>query len=113
MDIRNILCLQEAQYEPTEAYYRRFEASISTSELAKCMVMTHVEPKKTYAGEDDDNITKRFQAMCLLLPADYEQYSGNWDELENSTLLGMENDPKTPTAAYDVLCHYKKPAPQR
>ena len=74
--------------------------------------MTHVELKKTYAGLYDENFTKRFQAMCLLMAADSEQYSGIWGKFNNSTLLGTYNYPNTPTAAYDILCHYKKPVPQ-
>ena len=73
MDIRNILCLQEAQYEPTEAYYRRFEASISTSDLEQCTAMTHVELNNTYMEGNDYNVTKRFQATCLLMSANYEK----------------------------------------
>ena len=60
---------------------------------------------------DYDNITKRLQEMCLFIYAEYEEYSGIWNDLNNSTLLGMDNCPNTPTAAYDVLWHYKKPAP--
>ena len=30
-----IFCLQQGWYEPTKAYYQRFEAAISTSELEK------------------------------------------------------------------------------
>ena len=51
--------------------------------------------------------------MCLILSADSERYSGIWDELNNSTLLGTDNYPKTTTAAYDVLFCYNKPAPPR
>ena len=42
---------------------------------------------------------------------DSDQYSGIWNDLNNSTLLGTEKCPKTTTDAYDVLCCYKKPAP--
>ena len=73
MDIRNILCLQQGQYEPTKYYYRSFEASISTSDMEKCTAMTHMEIYKTYMEGDDYNVTKRFQAMCLLMSVDYEQ----------------------------------------
>ena len=73
MVIRDNLCLQQGQYEPTKAYCWRFEASISTYELEKCMAMTHVEIYKTYMEGDDYNVTKRFQEMCLLISANYEQ----------------------------------------
>ena len=64
-------------------------------------------------GGDDDNETKRFQAVCLLMSADSEQYSEIWGDLKNSNLLGTDKYSKTPTSAYDVFCHYKNPAPQR
>ena len=47
--------------------------------------------------------------MCLTMSTDSEQYSGIWNDLNNSTLLGPYNYSKTPTAAYNVLCRYKKP----
>ena len=72
MDIRNLLCLQQGQYEPTKAYYRRFESSISTSDLEKCMAMIDMELYKTYMEGDDYNITKMFQVMFLLISANYE-----------------------------------------
>ena len=46
------------------------------------------------------------------MSANSEQYSVICDDLNNSTLLGMDNYPKTPTSAYDVLCHYKNPSPK-
>ena len=52
-----------------------------------------------------------FQAMCLIIYADSEQYSGIWNNLNNSTLLGTYNYTKITTAAYDVLCRYKKSTP--
>ena len=33
--------------------------------------------------------------------------------MKNITLLGTDNYPKTTTAAYDELCHHKKPTPPR
>ena len=51
--------------------------------------------------------------MCLIMSADSDQYSGIWNNLKNSTLLGTENYNKTTTAAYNVLCRYKKPEPPR
>ena len=48
MVMRVILCLRQGQDETTEAYYWRFEASISTYELEKCTATTHVELNKTY-----------------------------------------------------------------
>ena len=62
-------------------------------------------------GGDNDNDTNIFQAMCLLMLADSELFSGIWNNLKNNTLLVTEKDPNTPTAAYDVLCGYKEPAP--
>ena len=65
--------------------------------------MTHVELNKTYVGGDDDNSIKRFQEMCLLVSANFEQYSGIWYGLNKSNLLGTDNYPNNPTAAYDLL----------
>ena len=53
--------------------------------------MKHMELNNTYVGKDDKNVTKRFQAMCLLMSDDSEKYSGFLDELKSTTLLGTEN----------------------
>ena len=62
-----------------------------------------MEFDKTYAGGYNEDGTKRFQAMCLIMPADSDRYSGIWDDLNNNTLLGKNNYPKTTTATYGVL----------
>ena len=49
--------------------------------------------------------------MCPIMSTDSDRYSGIWNDLNNSTLLGTDNYPKNTTSAYDVLCCYKKPAP--
>ena len=51
--------------------------------------------------------------MCLIMSSESELYSGNRNNMENITLLGTDNYPKTTTASYDVLCCYKKPVPLR
>ena len=61
-------------------------------------------------GDDEDG-TKRFQLMCIILSANLEGYSGIWNDLKNITLLGTDNYPKTTKAACDLLCCYNKPAP--
>ena len=68
-----------------------------------------MELNKAYANIDDEYGTKRFQAMCLIMPTDSDQYSGIWNDLKNITLLGTDNYPKTTTAAYDILYRYRKP----
>ena len=113
MAMRTIFCLRQGRYEPKEAYCRRFEAAISTAELEKCNTTTHIELNKAYADGDDEDGTKRFQEMCLIMSADLERYSGIWNYLKNSTFLGTDNFPKTITAAYNVMCCYKKRAPPR
>ena len=50
--------------------------------------------------------------MCLIMFADLDIYSGIWNSLKNSNLLGTDNYPKTKTSTYNVLCNYKKLAPQ-
>ena len=111
--MRTIFCLRQGRYEPKEAYCRRFEAAISTDELANCNTTTHIESNTDYTDGDNEDGTKRFQAMCLIMYADSERYSGIWIGLKNSTLLGTYNYRKTTTAAYNLLCRYKKPAPPR
>ena len=49
--------------------------------------------------------------MCLIISADSYWYSCIYNNLNNIILLGTENYPKTTTAAYYVLCSYKKPIP--
>ena len=83
-----------------EEYYRRFEASISSAELAKWNATTHMEINNTYTGEDGEGGAQRFQEMCLIVSAEYEWYSGIWNNLNNITLLGTEKYPRTTTAAY-------------
>ena len=69
---RKVLCLQQGRDESTEAYYQRFEVAISTSELAKTNGKTYMKLNKTYAGGNDENGTKRFQAMHLLMSTNSE-----------------------------------------
>ena len=72
-----------------------------------------MELNKVYANGDDEDGTKRFQAMYLILYPESDQYSGIWSNLKNMNLLGTENYPKTTTDAYNVLCCYNQPAPPR
>ena len=76
MAMRTIFCLRQRIDKPTEAYYRRFEEAISTAELVKCNRRTHIELNKAYADGDDKDETKRFQAMCLIMSAELDRYSG-------------------------------------
>ena len=73
MDMRDIFCLKQGIDDPIKAYYQRFEAAISTSKLVKCTATTHMELKNTYLEGDNDNVTKRFQVMCLLMSENSEQ----------------------------------------
>ena len=94
-----------------EAYYRQFGFSVSMAELEKCNATTHIELNQYYANGDNEDGTKRFQAMYLIISTDSDRYSGIWNDLNNITLLGTDNYTKTTTAPYNVLCRYKKPAP--
>ena len=67
MAMRNILYLRQGIDKPTEAYNRIFEAEISTDDLEKCNATTQTEPNKAYADGDDEDGTKRFQEMCLIV----------------------------------------------
>ena len=42
METRTIFCLRQERDEPAEAYYRQFEAAISTSEVEKCSTTNHI-----------------------------------------------------------------------
>ena len=111
--MRTIFGLRQGRDQPTEAYYRRFEAAISTVEQAKCNATTHIELNKAYADGDEKDGTKRFQSMFLIMSTDLDRYSGIWSNIKNSTLLGTYYYPKTTTAAYYVLCLNNKTAPPR
>ena len=72
-----------------------------------------MELNKSYVYGDNKFCIKRFQAMCLIMYADSDKYSGIWNDLKNSTLLVTENYPKTTTAAYYIPCRYNKLTPTR
>ena len=55
-----------------KSYYRIFEASISTADLEKCNATTHMELNKGYIDGDDEDSTKRFQAICIIMSADLD-----------------------------------------
>ena len=87
MSMRTIVCLQQGKYEPSEAYYKSFEAAISMYEIVKWTDTTHMQLSRTQTGEDDDDVTKRFQSMCLLILSESDWFSGIWNDLNNNTLL--------------------------
>ena len=67
MAIRTIVFLRKVRDEHTEAYYRRFEASMSMAKLAKFPTMIHMEINRTHSGGDNKYGTNRFQTMCLFM----------------------------------------------
>ena len=67
--------------------------------MAKCNTTTHIELNKAYADGYDEDGTKRFQEMCLIMYADSDRYSGIWNDLKNSNLLGTYKYTETTTAA--------------
>ena len=71
--MRTIFCLRQGRYEPSEAYCRRFEATISMAELSKCNATTHIELNKSNANGDDKDGTKKFKEMCLTMTADSDR----------------------------------------
>ena len=81
--------------------------------MAKCNAKKHIELNRAYVHGEDKYDTKMLQAMCIIMSADSDWYSGIWNDLKNSTILGTENYPKITTAAYNVMCCYKKRAPPR
>ena len=70
MAMRNILCLRQGKDEPMEAYYRIFEAAISTADMEKCNATTNMELNKAYENGDNEDGTKSFQEMCLIMSSD-------------------------------------------
>ena len=70
-----------------------------------------MELNRTHTVGRDDDGTKKFQSMCLLMMDYSELLSVMWYDLKNNTLLGTENCSNTPTGAYDVLCQYNKLTP--
>ena len=60
MVMRTIFCMIQGRDDPTEGYYRLFEADRSSSELEKCKSTTHMELNKAYADGDNEDGTKRF-----------------------------------------------------
>ena len=89
-----------------------FEATISTAELFKYNPKKNMELNKTYAGRGDKDSTKRFQEMFPKTSVESERYSGIWNDLKNSTLMGTYKYQRTPFSVYTVLCRYKKITPQ-
>ena len=73
MDTRTILCLRQGRDKATEAYYRIFEAAISTAELEIYNATTHMEINKAYENGDDEYGTKGFHAMCIIMSAELDQ----------------------------------------
>ena len=69
------------------------------AEPAKCNATTHIELNKAYADGYDEDSTKRFQEMCLIMSADSDRYSGIWNDLKNSNFLGTYKYTETTTAA--------------
>ena len=76
-----------------ESWYRRFKADISTDELEKFTATTHTELNRTYegGGDNDDDGTRRFQEMCLLIPANSERFSGLCSGINNNAPLGIDH----------------------
>ena len=72
-----------------------------------------MEINKAYENGDNEDGIKRFHAMCIIMSAESDRQSGIWKDLKNSTLMDIDNYPKNTTAAYDVLCRYKKTEPPR
>ena len=77
MAMRTILCMRQGRDKPTEAYYKIFEAAISMSHLGRFNSTTHMELNKAYANGDDEDVTKRIQAMCLILSANLTDTQGS------------------------------------
>ena len=105
MAMRTIFWIRQGRDEHIEAYCRRFESSISTSELAKYNATTNLEINKSYADGEDEDGTNRFQEMLLIMSADSDQYSGIWNNLNNITILVTDNckKPQLPHTTYCVV----------
>ena len=67
MSRRTIFCVQQEKDEPTDTYCKKFEASTSMTELGKCTATMNMEINRKHTGGDENDVTKRFQAMRLLM----------------------------------------------
>ena len=52
---------------------------------------THTELKSTYMGVNDGDGTRRFQEMCLLIPANSERFSGLCSGINNNAPLRIDH----------------------
>ena len=65
--------------------------TISTAELEHFNAKNQVEFNKNYAEGYNEDGTKRFQEMCLIMSADSERYSFICNNLKNRNLMDTDN----------------------
>ena len=70
MEMRTIFLPRQGIDEPKDVSYRKFKAAISTAELEKQNAINHVELNEACAYGYDEDGTKRFQEMCLIISSD-------------------------------------------
>ena len=72
---------------------------------------THEMHSHNTRGTKQDNSTKSFQNMCLLMSTKSKQFSGIWYDLKNNTRPGTYNFPKTLISANSIFCWCKNTKP--
>ena len=72
MAMMTILCLRQGRYDPMEAHCRRVDVTISTADLKKCNTTNLIELSKAYVDGENEDGTKRFQEMCLIMFAELD-----------------------------------------
>ena len=84
MFMRTIFCLRQGQDEPTESYYRSFEAAISTSYTEKWTAMTHMELNRTQIGamtKKSPIFSRICASSCWLIPNNSQVYGMIWRKI--------------------------------
>ena len=102
--MRTIFLPRQGIDEPKDVPYRKFKAAISMAELEKQNAINHVELNEACAYGYDEDGTKRFQEMCLIISSDSDQYSGICNNLKNNTLLGTHWTIQKPQLLHIMYC---------
>ena len=97
-------CLQSPD-ESMAAYYSRFEAAVTTVTLVHGDLLNDKLSAHETGGTPDENLNtarSRFLASAFLENADPTRFTELRTQLKNSMVLGRNDYPHTPTAAYDI-----------
>ena len=91
-----------------EIYSARDKLEISLRRHTKNIWSVHINGwteklQRKYADVDDEDGTKRFQAMFLIMSVESDRYSEIWNDLNNITFVGTDNYPK-PQLPHTMYC---------